>query len=725
MNTEITKYGFLFRGDNYCLHILYYQDNIMRLVYSATEEVPNSTDAVLASPVEVASWIENDRYNLGLFSVEVDDRTLAVKIFDQNGAKINEDLQVEPDQPQIRKKLLWEKGIYGNGEKYSWLNHLANATVNYNSDVLFHNPIQHPQVQEMHTSIPFYLGVAPGRAYGLYFDNSFRTEFDFGKTSFDLISLKAEGGILDYYFIYGSTAAEVVSAYSYLTGKPPMPDIRYLGFQQSRYSYQDQNELLAVAENLRHHQIPCDILYLDIHYMEAYKVFTVSRERFANFKATIGKLKNMGFGVVVIINPGVKAERGYRVFDEGIKNNYFVYMPAGKEYIGEVWPKPAVFPDFLRVEVREWWGEFHRELLDAGVEGIWNDMNEPSNFSLSSGTLPDEAVHRTDSGKELSHAEVHNMYGFYHTMATRKALDKIEPSKRHFVLTRAAFAGSQRYAALWTGDNSSIWEHLESSIPMILNLGLSGYSFAGADVGGYRGDCTEELLVRWTQLGAFLPFFRNHSEIGTAYQEPWNYSEKVLDITRYYISLRYRFLTYIYNLMRNCSLTGEPAVRPLFYHYQEDKKTYNINDQFLLGEGLMICPVIRPGIEQRAVYLPGGDWYDFWTDKKYSGGAYIIADAPLDKLPLYVKAGTILPFNQCGKNSIESLDSELELRCYSGQEGFCRLFFDDGISTDYKKGNYSEIEISLKADLRNPDLNIEIIRNIYPLPKINCKLIGG
>jgi len=724
MKIVLKNCGFLIRGEKYCLHILSYQDNVIRFAYTEGDKTPCSTVAVVTNPVEGHYHFANGQFYLGKFRVEVNEETLAVTIYDCNGEKLSEDFSVQPEQPQIKKKLLWEKGIYGNGEKYSWLNHLGTATSNYNSDVLFHHPIQHPQVFEMHTSIPFYIGVAPDRAYGLYFDNSYKTEFDFGKTEPELVSLKASGGNLDYYFFYGETIADIVCAYSQLTGKLPMPDIRYLGFQQSRYSYHDQDELLSVAENLRRYEIPCDILYLDIHYMEAYKVFTVSRKRFADFKTMIGKLKDMGFSLVVIINPGVKAEKGYKVFDEGIENNYFVKMPGGKLFIGEVWPKPAVFPDFLRAEVREWWGNFHRELLEAGVDGIWNDMNEPSNFSLPSGTLPDVAVHDNDYDKELTHAEAHNIYGLFQTMATREGLNKFDSSKRHFVLTRAAFTGSQRYAALWTGDNSSVWEHLESSIPMIINLGLSGFSFAGADVGGYRGDCSAELLIRWTQLGAFIPFFRNHSETGTAHQEPWSYSESALKITREYIRLRYRLLTYLYNLIRNSALTGAPAVRPLFYHYQKDQNTYDINDQFLMGEGLMVCPVIRPGVEHRMVYLPEGRWYNFWNNRQYSGSRYLIAEAPLKELPLFVKAGTILPLNEVGRNSLDCMDKKLELRCYAGEKGFCRLFFDDGVSTEYRNGDYSELEITISADLRKPEVSLNIIKNNYPIPEINYEIIG-
>jgi alpha-glucosidase len=716
MNISKTEFGFLISAGKYYLHVIHYGDNVVRFAYTEIEDLPASTAAVDARPLKTEGEFEGGYFRLGRFSLAVDEVSLALKIYDQDHFLLSEDLEIEPDLPRLKKKLLWEKGFYGNGEKYSWLNHLGMAAANYNSDVLYHNPIQHPQVAAMHTAIPFYLGIAPGRAYGLYLDNSFRTEFDFAKADPESVSLRAEGGKLDYYFIAGSSAAEVVKAYGMLTGKMPMPSKKYLGYQQSRYSYENQAEILAVAENLKRHAIPCDVLYLDIHYMDGYKVFTTSSERFPAFRETIARLNDMGYAVVVIINPGVKVEDGYRVYEEGLEKGYYVTAADGKIFMGAVWPKPAVFPDFLRSEVRKWWGGFHHELLDCGVDGIWNDMNEPANFTLPEGTLPADAVHHDHSGRALSHAEAHNLYGFFQTLATREALEELQPEKRHFVLTRAAFAGSQRYAALWTGDNSSIWEHLEISIPMILNLGLSGFTFAGADVGGYRGDCGAELLVRWTQLGAFLPFFRNHSEIGTAHQEPWAYPDHTLSIVRDYIRLRYRFLTYFYNLMSNSAVTGEPAVRPLFYHYQHDLETYNINDQFLLGPGVMVCPVVRPGVNFRQVYLPEGLWYDYWTAEKHVGGCHITAKAPLERLPLFIKAGTILP--------VDEADNRLALHCYPGAEGCCRLYFDDGYSNDYKKGCFSEIEVTMSADIQQPEVNISVISNNYPLPEIDHLIIA-
>ena len=717
--------GFMVTGKQVCLHILFYGKKIVRFAYSSDQVLPSSTLAVVADPEEMKVRIDGYKMFTDSLCLEINPETLAVKISDPDGKIYSDDIAVSPAERLIRKKRLKETGIFGNGEKYTWLNQIGTKTTNYCSDVLFHNPIQHPQEEEMHTAIPFYLGVSPDLAYGIYFDNTHRTYFDFGKSDPAEISFWADGGSLDYYFIAGPQVDEVIKGYGHLTGTAPLPRKNVLGYHQSRYSYSSQEELLAVAEGLRNHDIPCNILYMDIHYMDAYKVFTVDRERFKNIESMLQRLKDMGFSVVVIVNPGVMAEEGYAVYEEGLRNGYYVTRPSGEVYYGEVWPKPAVFPDFLRSEVRQWWGEKYRWLLEYGVEGIWNDMNEPTDFTQEIGTLPDDIVHKTDEGYELPHREVHNIYAMLQTISTRTALEELQPDKRPFVLTRAAFAGSQRFAALWTGDNASIWEHLESSIPMLLNLGLSGYSFVGADVGGYRGDCSGELLVRWTQLGAFYPFFRNHSEIDTAAQEPWAYPQEILDITRKYIRLRYRLLTHYYNLMRESTLTGQPAIRPLFFHYQEDPETYHINDQFLLGDSLMVCPVTRPGVTHRQVYFPQGLWFDYWTGESIEGGRYLSVEAPLVKIPLYARAGAILPHDDIDSADYSSYSEakSMTMHCYAGKNSSYRLYLDDGLSYEFKRGQYSELEFTFKDDPEKPELTVKKIYEGFAIPEIYYKYI--
>ncbi|MGM0682403.1 MAG: TIM-barrel domain-containing protein, partial [Thermodesulfobacteriota bacterium] len=370
--------GYMVKSEQCNLHIKFYGENIVRFAYSSSSESPEPTVAVIAEPEDVRAALKDNLLATELLNIEVTPGSLTVRITDSGGNLLNEDLRVVFDQCKIEKKKLWEAGIFGGGEKYGWLNQLGDKTANYNTDILFQAPVHHPLLEEMHTAIPLYIGAAPQGAYGIYFDNSSRTEFDFARSDPGIISFQAAGGNLDYYFIYDREVSDVIKGYSKLTGTTPLPSRLFLGYHQSRYSYETSDEVLAVAKDLRRHEIPCNVLYLDIHYLEAYKVFTVDRERFSDFKGLIRELKEMGFTVVVIVNPGVKIEEGYDVYEQGKQNGYFVTRPRGGLYEGAVWPGPAVFPDYLRSEVRRWWGEFYRELIDCGVGGIWNDMNEPS-----------------------------------------------------------------------------------------------------------------------------------------------------------------------------------------------------------------------------------------------------------------------------------------------------------------------------------------------------------
>lgn len=715
---QTTNQGFLIKNSNYHLHIIFYAEGVVRFVYSKSKVAPPPSVAVCARPLKLEASIEKDTLLTGLLKIKVDRQTLGLKIYDSEDMLFSEDLELCPDKPYLKKKLLWEKGIYGNGEKYTFLDQLGTKTENFNTDVLLHHDLHSPLIKTMHTAISFYIGAAPDKAYGIYHDNTFKTSFDFASRGSAAISFEAAGGLLDYYYIHGPKVSQVTERYGKLTGTTPLPRKTFLGYQQSRYSYKNREEFMAVARQMRQHKVPCDVLYLDIDYLEAYKVFTINKESFPDFKGMLKELKQMGFAVVVIVNPGVKAEEGYKVYSSGLENDCFVKMPGQENYSGEVWPKPAVFPDFFQEKVRKWWGTFHQELLELGVEGIWNDMNEPADFSSKTGTLPFEALHKTGEGQWINHEEGHNLYGLLQTKATRSALQKYQPAKRPFVLTRAAFAGSQRYAALWTGDNASTFEHLEASIPMLLNLGLSGFSFAGADVGGYRGDCSGELLVRWTQTGAFIPFFRNHAEKGTALQEPWRYSAEELAIMRKFINLRYRFLTYLYNLMRQSSLDGTPAMRPLLYHYQDDPLVYNISDQFLLGAAVLVCPVLRPGATHRMIYLPQGLWHDYWSKEVLSGGQFIIRKTPLSKLPVFIKAGAILPVDRWQETSAGLKHASLEMHYYTGDLGCYHLYLDDGESTAYKEGHYSEIEYCLTENPQDPKVEVSVIKEGYKIPEI-------
>ena len=473
---------------------------------------------------------------------------------------------------EVLKKLEASQHFYGLGDKTGFLDKRHYEYEMWNTD----NP--NPQVDSfkaLYKSIPFLISLTDTHVYGLFLDNTFKSCFNMGQESEEYYWFGAHGGDLDYYYIAGDSVAEVLKGYTYLTGTCPLPQKWTLGYHQSRWGYVTQEDMEDVAASMRKNDIPCDAIHFDIDYMQDYRVFTWNEKRYHGDSASfLGKLSEDGFKPVVINDPGVKKEDGYEVYDEGVRQGYFAMTPEGEVYINAVWPGDAAFPDFGNPAVRTWWGEKQKFLLDKGVRGIWNDMNEPASFH---GPLPDDIVF-TDEDRKTVHAEMHNVYGHFMAKAAYEGLKKLD-GRRPFVITRACYAGSQKYATAWTGDNTSMWAHLQMAIPQLCNLGLSGMPFVGTDVGGFGADTTPELMARWVQVGCFSPLFRNHCAAGSRRQEPWQFGEKIMDIYRKYVKLRYQWIPYIYDLFYEEERTGAPIMRPLIFHYEKDKAAQVCNDE--------------------------------------------------------------------------------------------------------------------------------------------------
>lgn len=603
---------------------------------------------------------------------------------------------------EVIKRLEGDEAFYGLGDKTGFMNKRGYEYVMWNTD----DPA--PQVdsfKSLYKSIPFFVTLRKDAVYGLFFDNPYRSWFDMGKESDEYFRYGVSGGNLDYYLISGESMREVLGGYTYLTGTAPVPQKWTLGYQQCRWSYMSDDEIRRIAGKMRELGIPCDAIHLDIDYMDHYKVFTWTpdRKRYPDPEKLISDLAEDGIKIVTIIDPGVKLEKGYEVYDTGVKNGYFATTPEGEVYVNAVWPGDAVYPDFGRKEVRDWWGENQQFLIDKGVRGVWNDMNEPASFR---GELPQEVVF-TDEEEISDHARMHNLYGHNMAKATYNGL-KERDGRRPFVITRACYAGTQKYSTAWTGDNHSIWAHLQMAIPQLCNMGVSGMPFVGTDVGGFGSDCTKELLCRWVQVGSFSPLFRNHSAVGTRYQEPWQYDEETLNVYRKAVELRYHLIPYYYDLFFTGERTGLPVMRPLVFHYEKDETAKNCNSEFLAGENLLAAPVVNQGERVKMVYLPAGVWYDYETGEKLiigqteaedgRQGRWILRDAPLDTCPLYVKAGTILPVwpkqNFVGE---KDTDSVLMLEVFPG-EGEWDHFQDDGESFAYRDGAYNQYHCELSAE---------------------------
>ncbi len=585
-----------------------------------------------------------------------------------------------------------------SGERYFGCGERTGPLEKTDSHQLFWNidpPVGHtPASNNLYTSIPFLLALHQGRAWGLFVDNCGRVEFDLAREVPDRTWFESARGDLIYYVFAGPTPRAVVDRYTELTGRIPMPPLWALGNQQSRYSYMSAEEVLAVAHQFRQRGIPCDVLYIDIDYMDGYRVFTWDRDRFPEPETLTARLREEGFHLVAIVDPGVKVDQTYRVYLDGRQQDLFCKTATGEEFQNVVWPGRCAFPDFTNPKARAWWGAQHAALLDAGVAGIWCDMNEPALFLPAQSTMPGDVVHQ-GGGQARQHAEIHNAYGSLMARATREGLQALRPAHRPFVISRSGYAGLQRYALQWSGDNSSWWEHLAMSMPQLQNMGLSGMAWAGVDVGGFWGDASGELLARWTEFGAFQPFCRNHSAKGTRRQEPWAFGEPYESLIRGMLQLRQRLVPYLYTLFEASHRTGAPILRPLLFEYPEDEATYTADDEFLVGEALLVAPMTRPGAEHRHVYLPQGTWFHWWSGKSISGPVHILAHAPLGKPALYVKANIPIPLwpvmNFVGERSADPLT--FVVFPAEGKGAFA-LYEDAGDGTEYRQEMFSRREVS-------------------------------
>jgi alpha-glucosidase len=597
----------------------------------------------------------------------------------------------------------------GFGERTRLLNHQGEQMTNWVVDAVNYDS----RTDNMYIAIPFFMALRQNLAYGLFFNTTYWSRFDIGASRPGEWQMETHGPELDYYVIYGPEPANILRNFTDLVGRAPLPPRWALGYHQCRWSYESEQIVRDLAREFRSRQIPCDVIHLDIDYMHGYRVFTWSPKRFPDPERLVRDLADDGFKTVTIIDPGVKyePEADYQPFDQGLAEDYFVRSADGTLFHGYVWPDRAVFPDFLRPDVREWWGNLHKTLTDIGVAGIWNDMNEPAikdqPFGEPNGkliTIPLDAPHGPPDERG-THAEARNLYGSMMSRATREALDRLRPNERSFMLSRSGFAGIQRWSASWMGDNRSVWEHLETSLPMLCNMGLSGVPFVGCDIGGFFGNASGELFARWMQVGVLYPFMRGHSVLGSAAHEPWAFGEQIEQICRAYIELRYRLLPYIYTLLWEASATGAPVLRPLLYDFPNDPHTYKLHDQVLLGPSLMAAPIYRPGAEYRAVYLPAGTWYDWWTGERCEGPTHILAHAPLERMPLYVRAGAVIPLGPVMQYTDERPLDELTLRVYPGA-GEWTLYEDDGHTFEHRSGMWSTT--TYRVQTQNGSTTVEI-----------------
>ncbi|MDZ7832795.1 MAG: glycoside hydrolase family 31 protein [Desulfobacterales bacterium] len=629
------------------------------------------------------------------FSAKISKYPVRVYFCTLSGGLINEDdpafgVSWIGDEITAYKQLQPGERFLGLGEKTGHLDRAGSACTNWNTDYWAYPADADP----LYTSMPFYIGVHTGLCYGMFFDSTYKTTFNFGASNDRFASFSAEAGPLDYYFIHDETVAGILNAFTRLIGRMPMPPIWSLGYQQCRFSYFPDQEVLTVARQFRNRGIPADVIYLDIHYMDGFRMFTWDQTRFPDPQNLIDKLRAMGFHVAVILDPGIKIEDGYAPYEDGIANGVFVTYPDGKPYAGEVWPGWCHFPDFTNPGVRAWWAGWLKDLADKGIEGFWNDMNEPSAW----GKCIPNLIEFDFEGCKATHKQAHNVYGMQMARATWTGAVKWLKNKRPFVLTRAGYTGVQRYAAVWTGDNISDDAHMLADVRMVNSMGLSGMPFSGYDIGGFVGECGPNLFARWISIGVFAPLMRGHTMINSRDAEPWCFGEEVEAIAGNFIRLRYRLLPYIYSAFYECSQTGMPVARSLAIEYAHDPMVYNhaYDHEYLFGDAILVVPVASD-VHITKLYLPAGRWYDFYTDQRLEGDKELLWEAPQDKLPIFIRAGSVIPMQQPVSCTDQMPEGPLELHVYADpeKERVFTCYEDDGCTRDYQKGIFFRRDIRL------------------------------
>jgi alpha-glucosidase len=687
------------------VRITAFRDGIVRVRVAPQGKFPEEFSwAVIESAqppaVKVQDGAKEVRINAGDVNVIVVKSPLLINFVDSAGGAILEDQPTLPmawdgESVHVWKRMPSDENYFGLGDKAGRMNRRNRSFTMWNTDEFGWQESSDP----LYKTIPFFIGLRNGAAYGMFFDNAYRSSFDFGKESADYFSFGAVGGELNYYFFSGPMPKKIIANYAALVGRPDLPPLWSLGFQQSRYSYYPEARAREIVATYRQKKIPLDAIYFDIDYQQGYAPFTVNRQYFPTFEKMISDFRSQGVHTVLITDLHIKKDTNpaYAPYASGMQRDVFVKNADGSVFAGPVWPGDSVFPDFTLTKARDWWGEQYKDFVGMGVAGFWNDMNEPSVFQRADKTMPLDVRHRLDDGTTRDHRAIHNVFGMENVRATYDGLRKLQPDERPFVLTRAAYSGTQRYAATWTGDNSSTWNHLSMSTPMLLSMGICGYSLVGDDIGGFAGTPPADLLTRWIELGAFNPIYRDHTAKYTADQEPWVHGPEQEMIRRRFVELRYQLIPYIYTGTEEMTRTGVPFMRPLFVEYPQAKLEGD-DHNFLFGRDLFVAPVDTEMLDAKDFHLPPGDWYDFWTNTKVDGqAAHLVLHPQLYELPLYVRAGAILPMQAVVQSTSETPGGGLKLRVYPGDDCRGSLYMDDGHSYAYQKNEFLRIQYSCQA----------------------------
>lgn len=720
-NYEINDNNIDIYFSNIKITITIFENDIVKVFIGDKYEESISTNGVLDDLGKGEFIVEEDSNFLVIKGKKVltfvDKNTTEISFRDLEGNIINEDFQ--PSFKDEEGNVYISKvndclAYYGLGEKGGDLNKKGCYTENFNTD----DPETDDDSITYYKTIPFYVALKEEATYGIFFDNSFRSYFDMGMEMGDRIFFGAIGGQIQYYFIPGENIKEVVKNYTALTGRMEMPPLWSLGYQQCRFSYFSQEEVRELVKTFEEKDIPLDVVYLDIDYMDGFRVMTFKTPNFDDAAGLISDLKEKGIRTITIVDPGVKVDEEYPVFKRGKEGNHFTKKLDGEIFIGAVWPGDSAFPDFSNNDCREWWkSELKKFISEHGMDGIWNDMNEPCVFNNDHKTMLESCLHNSDNGV-IEHKEFHNRYGFEMSRCSKEAQEELHPNERGFSMTRATYAGGQRYSSVWTGDNMSLWSQMRMSISMNANLGISGFSFVGNDVSGFGLDSSEELFIRWMEMGPFIPIFRNHSNMYTRRQEPWAFGPRAEKIAKKSIELRYELLPYIYDLYYISHKEGLPIFRPMIMEYEKDMNLLNMREQFMLGENMIVAPVLYEGERNKTVYLPKGSWFNYFTMEKLQGGKWYKLPCELDEILVFVKEGSIIPTYNKKFRNVKERPNNILLKVFGeNAKGF--HYNDDGHTMEYLDGKYTYMDI----EVIDGKEEFKYIHNDYRVENIEVQVI--
>ncbi|MFN3605330.1 MAG: TIM-barrel domain-containing protein [Leptonema sp. (in: bacteria)] len=705
------------------IHIYTYDRNVFRFCFFGQEEVISSPMQSSKQIMNVIKDAENKlQSKKRYFHFIFDPPTRNIRFDFENKLFFTGIVNTIEDQNFLKLYLYDDINIYGLGAINGSYQKINDRYILRNIDTFFYTIKNQPYASfpflffrkknsEKHFAILFYTSYPLEISIKTNKNSPYKCEIDCNYYH------KRESKEVDFFLFFG-TPEEIYKNYIKLIGYPFLPPLWSLGYHQSRWSYKNQKRVKQIVQRAKSYNIPLDAIYLDIHYMNRYKVFTWNPKRFPDPKKLIEYLHPAGIKLVVIVDPGIAIDEDYEVYKEGIENNFFCKNSKNDFFIGKVWPGKVHFPDFTKEKVREWWSKLVQSFLMIGVDGIWNDMNEPTLYMGKT----DEPLNYDIQFESHNHLKIRNIYANLEAEATFKSFEKLK--KRPFILSRSGSIGLQKYSALWTGDNHTTWKDLRENLYMVINLNLSGMFFCGADVGGFGSPFkglfslfkffkNSELFERWIELGSLLPLFRNHTTLFSYNQEPWSFGNQTLLRVKKHIRRRYQLILYLYYLFYLAHKEGIPIVRPLFYHYGslpiEDQEVQN---QFLLGNHLMACPVLYPSLENLRVFLPPGNWYDFETGISYSGNRWLTIKINRGYYPLLVKSGAALPISHTGNNAEDSLKNEIFIEIYPDKKIEGNLYLDDGNSNNY--GSYYLAKIH-GEQINENDLNIqyEILSNTF------------